>query len=106
MQEEARSGDCKEWGLQGVGTARSGDCKEWGLQGVGTARSGDCKEGGLQGGGTARSSHDMLYARIATGYYYMVRTTTHVCAAHPLDTLPGHPPWTPPLDTPSGHTSS
>ena len=39
MQEGARSGDCKEWGLQGVGTARSGDCKEWGLQGVGTARS-------------------------------------------------------------------
>ena len=55
MQEGARSGDCKEWGLQGEGTVRSGDCKEWGLQGVGTARSGDCKEWGLQGVGTVRS---------------------------------------------------
>ena len=32
---------------QTVGAARSGDCKEGGLQGVGTVRRGDCKEGGL-----------------------------------------------------------
>ena len=93
-----RSGDCKEWGLQGVGTARSGDCKEWGLQGVGTARSGDCKEWGLQEVGTARSSRDKQSVVKDSRWLLLHGKNNHSCVPHT--------PWTHPLDTPAAESAT
>ena len=45
MQEGARSGDCKEWGLQGVGTVRSGGAEGEGRGWKGASRTGSGREG-------------------------------------------------------------